>query len=254
MKYKIIFSDIDGTIINSQHFISKKTKDTLMNMNLPVVLVSARMPEGIRSIQRQLDNQDPIICYSGALVLNGQEVIYDEGIEIETAKELYSDVVKENVSISVYCYEHWYGHCYDQWIRQEEEITSLKAIIARFDNEKKVHKILCMAEPEKINDLQQKIKNKYPFLSVYKSKATYLEIMSGNISKLKAIEVLLKYYHLTLNDSVSFGDNYNDLDMLENTGLSFVMANAPTEIKNKIGRVTLSNDEDGVAYAIENLL
>lgn len=252
MKYKIIFSDIDGTLINSHHFVSDKTKDTLMSINMPVILVSARMPEGIRSIQKQFANEDPIICYSGALVLNGQEVIYDEGIDIPTAKSLYDDLVKEEVSISTYCYERWYGHCYDSWIKQEEEITSLKAIIAPFDGEKQVHKILCMAEPEKINDLEQKIKSKYPFLSVYKSKATYLEIMSGNISKLKAIEVLLKYYHLTLKDSVSFGDNYNDLDMLEHTGLSFAMANAPEEIKSKIGRVTLSNDEDGVAYAIEN--
>lgn len=254
MKWKILFSDIDGTMINDQQLVTSKTRLALQQLNIPVILVSARMPSGIRVIQEQFDNHDPIICYSGALILKEKEILYDLGISFEDAWPLYQDLCQEDVSVSAYCYDHWYCHRYDDWIQQEEDITQLQAIVSDFSQEKKVHKFLCMADPDRIRKLETKLKQRYPHLSVYRSKPTYLEIMNGHISKLKAIEVLLDYYHLTLADSVSFGDNYNDLDMLEHTGLSFAMANAPQEIKDHIGRTTLSNNEDGVAYAIENLL
>lgn len=255
MKYKIIFSDIDGTIINSQHFISQKTKKVLKKLDIPVVLVSARMPQGMTTIQQQFNNHDPIICYSGALVMDNNQIIYDVGIDINEAKGLYNDLIEDKkVSVSAYCYNHWYSGRYDEWVKQEEKITSLKAIIDCFENENKVHKFLCMSQPENIDKLELKIKEKYPHLSIYKSKSTYLEIMRGDVSKLKAIEVLLECYQISLKESLSFGDNYNDLDMLKNTGMSFVMANAPDQIKKEIGRVTRSNDEDGIVYALENLI
>lgn len=255
MKYKIVLSDIDGTLINSRHFVSKKTKNVLQGLDIPVVLVSARMPQGITIIQKQFSNHDPIICYSGALVLNDEQVIYDVGIDKKEAKVLYDDLIEdEKISVSAYCYDFWYSERYDKWIEQEEKITSLKAIIDSFEKENKVHKFLCMSEPENIDRLELKLKKKYPHLSIYKSKSTYLEIMSGNVSKLTAIQALLEYYRISLNECLSFGDNYNDLDMLKNTGMSFAMANAPEQIKKEIGRVTKSNDEDGVAYALENLI
>ena len=255
MKYKIIFSDIDGTIINSQHVMSDKTKEVLMKLDIPVVLVSARMPQGIHTIQQQFDNQDPIICYSGALVLDNQNILYDAGIDKDEADGIYKELIQcQDVSVSTYCYDHWYCQNYDEWVKQEEQITSLKAQVGYFDNEKKVHKFLCMAKSDDIDRLEAKMKKLYPHLAIYKSKSTYLEIMSGKTSKLEAIKVLLKHYHISIEDSLSFGDNYNDLDMLQNTGMSFAMANAPEQIKKQIGRVTASNDEDGIVYAIKNLI
>lgn len=254
MKWKILFSDIDGTIINDQQQVTSRTRQTLQQLHKPVILVSARMPVGIRVIQQQFDNHDPIICYSGALIMKEKEILYDQGINFDEAWPLYQDLCQEDVSVSAYCYDHWYCHHYDAWIKQEENITQLQATVSDFSQQKKVHKFLCMADPDKIQKLEIKLKQCYPHLSVCRSKPTYLEIMNGHISKLKAIEVLLKHYHLTLEQSVSFGDNYNDLDMLEHTGLAFAMANAPREIKDRIGRTTLSNNEDGVAYTIENLL
>ena len=254
MKYKIIFSDIDGTIINDFQQVTLKTRQILQQLNQPVILVSARMPSGIRVVQEQFDNHDPIICYSGALILKENEILYDQGIDALKARTLYQILCQEPVSVSAYCYDRWYCHNDDDWIRQEEDITQLKAIVSDFSQEKKVHKFLCMGDPEQIRKLEAKLKQQYPDLSIYRSKPTYLEIMNGQVSKLKAIEALLADYHLSLSDCVSFGDNYNDLDMLEHTGMAFAMANAPQDIKDHIGSTTLSNNEDGVAYAIENLL
>jgi len=72
--FKMICLDIDGTLLNSNHKITKKVKDTInivsKEKKIPVILVSARMPKGITFLQRELEIEEPIICYSGALILD----------------------------------------------------------------------------------------------------------------------------------------------------------------------------------------
>ena len=79
-KFKMICLDIDGTLLNSNHKISEKVKNTINvvanEKNIPVILVSARMPKGIRFLQKELRIEQPIICYSGALILDKDNNIY----------------------------------------------------------------------------------------------------------------------------------------------------------------------------------
>ena len=75
-KYKIIFSDIDGTLLNNENQVPKETIEELRRLDekgIPFVLVSARMPEGMCSIREELGIHAPMVCYSGGLVL-GQMV------------------------------------------------------------------------------------------------------------------------------------------------------------------------------------
>ena len=71
-KYKAVFSDIDGTLLNSKHQIPESTKEKIKQINengIPYVLVSARMPKGMTAIRAELGAKSPMICYSGALLL-----------------------------------------------------------------------------------------------------------------------------------------------------------------------------------------
>ena len=76
-KIKTVFSDIDGTLLNSTHQITPLTQQAiraLEHAQIPFVIVSARGPSGITPIMREYGFQCPMICYSGALILseNGQ--------------------------------------------------------------------------------------------------------------------------------------------------------------------------------------
>ncbi|GAY75313.1 hydrolase [Sporolactobacillus inulinus] len=73
MAIHLIFSDIDGTLINSHHELTERTIRAVQgctSRGIPFVLVSARMPSGISPLQRQLGLSCPIICYSGALIVD----------------------------------------------------------------------------------------------------------------------------------------------------------------------------------------
>ncbi|WP_234122037.1 Cof-type HAD-IIB family hydrolase [Clostridium hydrogenum] len=260
--FKMICLDIDGTLLNSKHEITPETKKKIQlaskEKQIPVILVSARMPKGILFLQRELEIEEPIICYSGALVLDkGGRVISKNFISVSNIKEVHKKAQELGVHVSLYKDNEWYIEKMDEWAKQESEITNITPIIVNFQvliekwkNEGTgVNKILCMAESNKISLLKEKIKT--GDLNVYPSKPTYLEIMPKEASKTSAINVLREKFNIEQSEIMAAGDNYNDTDMIEYAGLGVAMGNAPQEVKACADFVTLTNDEDGVASAIE---
>ena len=76
--------------------------------------------------------------------------------------------------------------------------------------------------------------------------------MKKGVNKWTGISDLAKYLNVSEEDTIGIGDEENDREMLENVGLSIVMGNAGTEMKKIADIITKSNDESGVAYALEN--
>ena len=85
-----------------------------------------------------------------------------------------------------------------------------------------------------------------------KSKSTYLEVMSLEASKTKAIQFLMDKYGIQQNEIIAIGDNFNDKEMIEFAGVGVAMGNAPDEIKAIADYVTDTNNEDGVAKALNH--
>jgi len=261
-KFKMIGLDIDGTLLNSKHQITTETnkaiKTAVNEKGIPVILVSARMPKGIIFLQRELEIEAPIICYSGALVLdkNG-EILSQKYMSVSDIKEVYAAAKKLGVHVSLYKDDEWCIEKMDEWAKQEYEITSIIPNVINFEflfeawgkEGSGANKILCMADPDKINLLKDQLK--IDSLNIYPSKPTYLEIMPKEASKTSAIEILRKKFNVKQREILAAGDNYNDMDMIEYAGLGVAMGNAPDEVKRCADFVTLSNDEDGVAKVIK---
>lgn len=260
----MIFCDIDGTLIDSGHRISIDTRlkiQELYRAGVLFILVSARMPSGIVPLQRELGISAPIVCYNGALILNAQkEPIKTIGIEREKAMCIDAFIKTEwnHICSSTYSYDDWItDDIHNKWIKQEQNITGsvpLGNVISEFILPKRhIHKILCMGEVEAILELNAALKERFPEVSVYCSKGTYLEIMAGDVSKSKAVKFLCKNYEISIEATVSFGDNFNDVDMLLSTGTSYTMGNAPEEVKRLARNITLDNDHEGVLVGLNQL-
>lgn len=114
-----------------------------------------------------------------------------------------------------------------------------------------VHKLLLMGEPEKMVTLEEKLKELYPGLSIARSLPYYIEVMANGIQKGRAVSLLADHYGVDTSETLAFGDNFNDLDMLEVAGEAYVMANAPQEVKERVGHVTASHNHDGIALVLE---
>lgn len=267
-KYKMICLDIDGTLLNSEHRISQSTKEVIQivskEMQIPVILVSARMPKGILFLLKELNISNPIICYSGALIMDDKtNILSNVTIPILELKQVFKLVREMGIHVSLYKDDEWYVEKIDEWAEQEGIITNMSPTIMSFadlfdlwDKENSgPNKILCMADQNELEALNVKIKDyKSNNLNIYLSKPTYLEIMPNNASKTSAIEVLCKKYDIQRPEVIAIGDNYNDINMIEFAGLGIAMGNAPDEVKQYADYITLSNDENGVAEAIKKYI
>lgn len=266
MNFKIVFSDIDGTLLNKDRKLSSLTKRVFreLQQKIPIVLISSRMPAAMRHLQEELHiEHQPLIAYNGGLVLVKNKPIHSTEIPLEILKDLHTFNLSEEAHLSLYNNDDWYVPRYDQWAEREEQNTQVKpqvkqnsAVIEEWEKEGKgPHKIMCMGVEEKISAIENYLFERYAHqLHLYRSKPTYLEIANNKISKLTGINLLLKeHFNLSLSETIAFGDNHNDYEMIKAAGMGIAVGNAKQEIIH-IARYTAHNShDDGVAVSLQQL-
>jgi len=261
--YKMLCLDIDGTLLNSNHKISVRTKGAIKKLyeekDIRVILVSARMPKGIVFLQKELGIKESIICYSGSLVLDKDyNTISNQYIKFDQVKSIVEEAQKCNMHISLYKDDKWIVEKLDKWAQIEADITGIKPEFIQFDDSINLqeyktgfNKVLLIGDENKVSEMYRMLNTKFAEnLNVYPSKPTYLEIMNKNVSKTSAIKQLLDLYKIDKSEVIAIGDNFNDMDMLKFAKVGIAMGNAPNEVKEISDDVTLTNDENGIAEAI----
>lgn len=262
--YSAVFLDIDGTLLNSHHQVMPCTKSHLQYLQgrgVPVILCSARPPEGVRQVAEQANVRGPVACYNGGLIFdeNGT-ILRDAGIGIQLAID-YKRFVEEqfpDLVVSAYLYNVWLVEDPQHpLIRQEAEISGCSPLKGTLEqiaaSASHIHKFLCMGDAIRIRALEKETAKQFPQLMALRSKATYLEILPPESTKGSAARVLLEHYGLSAKQAVAFGDSDVDLDMLQYCGLGVAMGNAPRSVKEAADYVTASNDEEGVYIALNSL-
>ena len=262
--YSIVFLDIDGTLLNSQHQVmpcTQKHLNQLQEKGIPIVLCSARPPEGVNLVSGQVGLHAPKACYNGGLIFdeNGT-ILRDVGIGIPLAMDLKRFISERfpDIVVSAYLYNVWLAEDPQHpMILREAEITQfapLKGALEQIaSSASHIHKLLCMGDSMRVRALQKEIMQNFPQLMALRSNANYLEILNPESTKGSAVQVLLDHYGLSAEQAVAFGDNDVDIDMLQSCGLGVAMGNSPKQVKEAADYVTASNDEEGVYIALNTL-
>ncbi|CAN5173398.1 fructose-phosphate phosphohydrolase SppA [soil metagenome] len=266
MPYKIVFSDIDGTLLNKDRELSTGTITEIRKLKdeIPFILISARMPAAMRHLQKDLGIEElPVICYNGGLIIANGTIVSSTEIPIEIAEDLHNYNSEINCHISLYHKDEWYVPQMDQWALREINNTKVTPVEKSGDEVLSdwkdrglgVHKIMAMGEEENIEKILSFLKSKYDDkLHLYRSKNTYIEIAPKQISKFSAIEFLLNnYFNLGVAEAVAFGDNYNDVEMLEKIGYGVAVENARNEAKAVANAIAGKSTGDGVAQILREL-
>ena len=266
----MIFIDIDGTLHTPDHQITPATKEIIQRitneLNIPVVLTTARPPQGTFFIHEELALDTPLICFNGALILekkNGNfEPIFDAEVSYADLSIIYQQANGEDINFNLYKQKEWYVQRNDALVEREGINVRSKPKIANFSSlltywkaaNKGAHKIMLMGEPKKLDELEIIFNRLYNNeLSIHKSKPVYLEITHKEASKATAIKFLAEKYGVNMDKVVAIGDNYNDAEMIAIAGRGVAMGNAPEEVKKVAHFVTKTNKEDGVRFALEKL-
>lgn len=262
--YRIVFSDIDETLLTADQKVTMDTRLTIQaleNAGIPFVLVSARMPTAIIPITKMLESSSPVISYSGAMIQNGAGAIIQETTIapeplthfLRMAKKRYPQVI-----LNYYTGFSWYVRQASlAEVQKESREMNLLPVEADFydliSQNRMPHKLLCMGSPSDCAQMEETIRREIPGLFAVRSYSNMLEIMNAGVNKASGIQKLLDIFHIHKEEAIAFGDSLNDLSMLEYVGCGVAMGNALEEVKKRAHAVTLSNNEDGIAEYLKKV-
>lgn len=266
--FRLVFADIDGTLLNSHHRVTDRTRAAIRRISdqgVLLILASARMPSGITPFQQFLELKTPIISYNGAYVTEWghgfqPKVLMDRRLSVRDTRHIYLRCQAKGVSVSLYRDDIWYvKDLRNPWVMQECAITGCRPTYVDFQklledwerSETGPHKILCMGQSDILHSLVNGFAEEFPRIHVMKSKPTYAEIVESQVSKGAAALKILDTFGYARENVMAVGDSDNDIDMLKVAGWGVAMGNAPTRVQTSANEVTLSNDADGLAVVIE---
>ena len=267
---KLILSDIDGTLVDDQGQLLPETiqgVQAAVAQGATMVLASARSPKGMFHIAQQLGIDSTMIAYNGALIAktdaNDQlQVVAQVPIQLPLAQRVERLVSERwpEASINLYANNDWFVAQSGSWEQQEAAGIGYQPTVTDLTSwlqtgPEPVHKILIMAEPAVISTIEQSLTtNQFAGLSAYRSKDTYLEIVATGVTKAAALATLLADDQLDPKQAIAFGDNFNDVAMLETAGIGVAMGNAPTPVKDAADLVTTDNKHPGIQQVLAQYL
>lgn len=242
---KIAFFDIDGTLTNNQKIITEKTKESLKylhNNGVILCLASGRFDDYALEYNKDLDVFDYLICNNGAEILdiNNNKLIYFANINPKLDL-IINNMNKDSKIIFNGLHKQYYitDNFMDNYIYQ---------VIVSVTSKDEVDNII---EFTKNNGLKVTYISSAYYKEITNNKYT-VNINLDKTSKGNAIRILLNILNINKEDSICFGDNDNDISMFESCGIKVAMSNGMQELKDMADYITISNDNDGVAYFIDN--
>lgn len=268
MKYKLLVLDLDGTLTNSKKEITPFTKEVLMEaqqQGLHLVLASGRPTYGIVPLAKTLEMErfgGFILSFNGGKVIEVStgKVLYEQALPPDIMPLLYARSVEAGLTILSYSGKYILTeNADDKYVKYESFLTKMK--IKETDNflaslPLPADKCLIVGEPEELVPLEEKLRQEVSHrIGVYRSEAFYLELVPKGIDKAASLARLLERIHVRKEEMIAIGDGYNDLSMIRFAGLGVAMANAQPPVKVNANYVTpLTNDEDGVAHFVQELI
>lgn len=267
MKYKLLVLDIDGTLTNEKKEITRHTKQTILRMQkagVKVVLASGRPAYGVVPTARELELEQYggfILSYNGGWIVDCStgRTIYEKTIPHKLMGGIYGQVHDLDAALMTYEGDRIITEKpQDAYVAKESFINKMK--VKGVDNfldyvTFPVVKCLVAADGGDLETVEDKLVGYFGSqLSIFRSEPYFLEIMPKDIDKASSLERLRLQLGLERAEIAACGDGLNDISMIQYAGLGIAMANAQEAVKKVCDFVTKSNEEEGVAYAIDRFI
>lgn len=288
--YKLIAIDLDGTLLDSYGNIDKETKDALekaKKKGVEIVLASGRPIKSTLSIARELGIDNYIISGNGSILLDVQndELLFEGFLDKEEVYSVAKFCEENSIYYNVYtldeivCGQIKYNTIFyhtENTYKPADKKTDINLVDNTYRyikslKDPKFLKITIADESEKIfNNIIKKLRENEDLTILdtsYMSRKIirqgsfnveinyfYTEITKKNINKWRAIDALIKKIGIKKEEVITIGDNFNDIEMIENAGLGVAMENASEDIKKLADYVTSTNDDGGVLNVIKKYI
>lgn len=265
--YKLIAIDMDGTLLKNDKTVSDRTKKTLneaREKGVNVVIATGRPIDGVSRYLEELDmlgENDYVLSYNGGLVLKTKSREIISKIALTGADLHYLHKLSKELGVNIHAFSEVYGLITpknSKYTEVEANINNIKIGIndySKIEDDHSIIKVMMIDEPEvlqkAVDNLPKEVYEKY---TVVRSTPYFLEFLNKEVNKGTGVKLLADHLGVKQEEVMTFGDAENDLDMIVYAGMGVAMANGFEEVKEAANYITDSNEEDGVAKAIEKFV
>lgn len=261
--FRLVASDLDGTLLRRDKTISGRTRDVIERVvgdGMHFIAVSARPPGIMKAVAREIGAPGLAICANGAIVydVGRDEVVDHTPLEPDVSNRIVASL-REAVPGVCFAVEAGMDHGWER-----EFVRLIPRMSEVFKGTESDADTLCAAPVSKLIAMRDGMAAE-ELLAVIRpvvgdtahathSGGPWVEMTAAGVNKASALEKLASKLGIPSFEVVAFGDMPNDLPMLAWAGRSIAVANAHPEVIAACDEVTLSNEEDGVAVALEAML
>ncbi len=268
MDNKIIFLDVDGTLVSSNQKVSKKVKEAILkakeNKHL-VFLCTGRNKARTQFFDFLMF--DGIICSNGSYIQIGNKIIFDYSYSNEELEEIQDLFKKKKIEYNLRGNQRTFStNKFNEYIMKmmnltnseydnivnESEQTDYVSSIEMYNESELIKTIFFICEQSAFDSLNVNEKYKIIKHAAYNG-YVMAEINPSSVSKKQGILKIIEYLNIDIKDTICFGDGMNDIEMLELCHHSVAMQNASDEVKKHAKYVCESVENDGIYHELKRL-
>lgn len=262
--YKLIATDLDDTLLNDDGVISEENREAIQRAEaegVKIIVASGRSYASTKQYIDELSLKNLTISLNGAYVQDHGNGTLVAGVPIDRAltKEILEAIAPLQLHTNFYCGEKVYcigpsagASFYGEMNRIEMDYVDSLVELSKTEQ---AGKLLIYSDHETLKPIKAMLDQRYgKTLNIVFSKPYFLEVTDRTASKGAALLKVAEHYGIHPEEIIAIGDSENDLSMIQKAGLGIAMANAKDKIKNAADFVTRSNNENGVAYAINRFI
>ncbi len=261
-KYKAVVIDIDGTFIDDNEMLPSENLSILNSITqkgINAIFCSGRMLQSVEKFLKiNMGKVFPVIAYNGAMIKYDDEIILDKKIPSALASLIVKEALEEKYYIQAYVNDELFVSEDNKkaldYARHSNVSYYVPGDLLGFVEKHEPTKLLIIDEPELLEGIGKKLREKFNEVEIVKSFPTYLDIIPANVDKGRALKVLCETMEILPEQIIVLGDNDNDVPAFKIAGLSVAMENGTKSAKENADIIAPSNNDAGFAKIIEQLI
>ncbi len=259
VEYKIVFLDIDGTILTNKGDIPNKTKIAvalLKEKGIDVCIATGRPLENSLEVGKEL-GIDSYITFTGSHVIYKGKEIFKQSIPKSIVQKLLHELDEQNIPLLLNSSDgNFVTHEKHPYVREiteplcfTPEAFKNKIQNLKIEDVAETYQMLLFCNKEKEVELAPVFTD----LKVVRWHKYCADVVLPNASKALGIQKLLEYLELTPEQAIAFGDELNDVEMLSYVGMGIAMGNANKKLLPYSKAVTSHVDKSGIYKGLKKL-
>lgn len=262
---RVVVLDVDGTLLDSKHLLTPRTEKALnaaVAKGVQIVLATGKTRASMLKTIDQLGMKTPGIYLQGLAIYDGEgELRHQMVLDPALARQVLTFCEDRGYVMVAYSGERILSHVYNQQVEEgltvhhelaPEVVGPLQNLLGSMS----FNKLIACGDSRAVTALRWQLNAQIGGQArlMQAGIPTMLEILPPGGSKGTALKLLLKDMKVAPENVMAIGDAENDIEMIQLAGIGVAMGHAHQTVKDAADHVTGTNDEDGVAQAVERFV